>query len=52
MAIKTCPDCKKEFEYQKISSRYPKRYCPKCSAVRKKEYENIHTVTADDCTDE
>lgn len=48
MAKKTCRDCKKEFE-AKSTSRYPRKYCDKCSAIRKKEYANIHMISADDC---
>ncbi len=49
--IKKCKDCSKEFE-QKAKSRYPRKYCDKCSAQRKKDYENIYMVTADECDDE
>jgi len=45
---KACKDCGKEFE-QKPSSRYPRKYCDKCSAERKKAYEDIHMITADEC---
>ena len=48
MVTKTCKDCKKEFEYKK-TARYPRKYCDKCSAERKKEYENIHNITVNDC---
>ena len=47
----TCKDCKKEFVQLK-PSRYPRRYCDKCSAERKKAYEDIHNITADDCEEE
>jgi hypothetical protein len=50
MTIKKCKDCGKEFE-QKPSARYPRKYCDKCSAERKKDYENIYTVKAEDCED-
>jgi hypothetical protein len=49
MITKTCKDCGKEFEY--VQSRYPRKYCDKCSAERKKEYQNIHLITAEDCED-
>jgi len=49
MVIKVCRDCKKEFDAPK--SRYPRKYCDKCSAQRKKDYENIHLVTIDECED-
>ena len=45
---KTCKDCGKEFE-QKPNARYPRKYCDKCSAERKKDYGDIHTITADEC---
>ena len=51
MAKKTCRDCKKEFEYTK-GGRFVKKYCDKCSAQRKKDYESIHEITADDCEEE
>ena len=49
--IKKCKDCGKEFE-QKAKSRYPRKYCDKCSAQRKKEWESVHLITADDCEEE
>jgi|TARA_B100001971_G_C18127212_1_gene502714 predicted amidophosphoribosyltransferase len=48
MVEKICKDCGKEFEQNK-NSRYPRKYCDKCSAQRKKEYENIHLISAEDC---
>ena len=45
---KKCKDCGKMF-IQKAKSRYPRKYCDKCSAERKKEYENIHLISAEDC---
>ena len=33
-----CKDCNKEFK-QKSTSRFPRKYCEKCSAQRKKEYQ-------------
>jgi len=50
MVIRVCKDCKKEFEDPK-KSRYPRKYCDKCSAQRKKDYEKIHLVTVDQCED-
>lgn len=47
---KTCKDCGKEFE-QKARARYPRKYCDKCSAERKKAYEEIYTITAEECED-
>ena len=53
MVKKVCRDCKKEFEVKNTyNTRYPKKYCDKCSAQRKKDYENIHLITADDCEDD
>lgn len=49
--IKKCKDCGKEFE-QKSGARYPRKYCDKCSAQRKKDYEKIYLVKASDCDDE
>jgi hypothetical protein len=51
MAKRTCKDCKKEFE-AKVNARYPRKYCDKCSAERKKAYEEIYNVTADECEEE
>ena len=48
--IKKCKDCGKEFE-QPLKSRYPRKYCDKCSAQRKKDYEKIYMITADECED-
>jgi len=48
MIEKTCKDCGKEFETPK-RSRYPRKYCDKCSKQRKKDYEKIHLITADEC---
>jgi len=48
--IKKCKDCGKEFE-QLTKSRYPRKYCDKCSKQRKKDYEKIYMITADECED-
>lgn len=48
MVMKACRDCKKEFEQNK-NLRYPRKYCDKCSAERKKAYENIHEISIDEC---
>lgn len=50
MVTRVCKDCKKDFEDSK-KSRYPRKYCDECSAIRKKDYENIHLITIDDCED-
>jgi len=51
MVERTCKDCGKTFE-QKKKSRYPRKYCDKCSAQRKKDYEKIHLITVDECEEE
>jgi transposase-like protein len=52
MAIKkiTCRDCGKDFE-AKVTSRYSRKYCDKCSKKRKEEYENLYSVNFEDCED-
>lgn len=45
-----CKDCKKEFVVS-TNSRYPRKYCDKCSKERKKAYENISDITVDECED-
>ncbi len=53
MSKKICRDCKKEFELKtSFNSRYTKKYCDKCSAERKKAYENIHNLKIGDCEEE
>lgn len=53
MPTKICKDCKKEFHAPSTyGTRYPRKYCDKCSAKRKKEYENIHNVCVGDCEEE
>ncbi len=49
MTERKCLDCGKIFEDNTKKGRYPKRYCPKCSAQRKKDYENIHLIKSEDC---
>ena len=46
-----CRDCKKEF-VANTNTRYPRKYCDKCSKERKKAYEKIHLVKVEDCDDE
>jgi len=46
-----CNECGKEFEVV-VKSRYQRKYCPKCSEQRKKDYENLYMVSADECDDE
>jgi len=45
-----CKDCGKECVV-KTNTRYPRKYCDKCSAERKKAYEDIHLISIDDCED-
>ena len=33
-----CEECKKEYDYE-YNSKYPRKYCPECSAKKKAEYE-------------
>ena len=49
--IKKCKDCNKEFKQTK-KARYERKYCPECSKQRKKDYENLYLVNAEDCEDE
>lgn len=50
---RTCRDCKKEFEAKtSFNSRYPRKYCDKCSKERKKAYASIYSIKAGDCEDE
>lgn len=45
-----CKDCGKIFE-QKATARFQRKYCDACSKKRKKDYENLWKVTADECED-
>jgi len=45
-----CKECGKEFRASK-NSKYKRKYCNKCSKQRKKDYQNIHLVTVDECED-
>jgi len=52
MVIKTCKDCKKEFEAKpSYNPKYQRKYCDKCSKERKKAFADIHNISADDCED-
>lgn len=51
MELVNCKECGKEFKPQK-GSKYKRTYCNKCSKQRKKDYQNIHLVTADECEEE
>jgi Zn finger protein HypA/HybF involved in hydrogenase expression len=46
-----CKDCGKKFQAKK-NSKYARKYCDKCSKQRKKDYENLYMVTADECEEE
>ena len=52
MVIKkvACKDCGKEFE-TKVTSRFTRKYCDKCSKKRKVEYDNLYNVNFEDCED-
>lgn len=43
-----CKDCGKEFVVS-ARARYARKYCEKCSKARKKDYENLWKVKAEDC---
>ena len=45
-----CKECGKEFKPPE-NSKYKRKYCNKCSKQRKKDYQNIHLITADECED-
>jgi hypothetical protein len=47
---KTCPDCKKEFDFDTLA-RFPRKYCKKCSAERKEAYAHIADIKIEDCKD-
>ncbi len=48
--IKKCKQCGKEFE-QPPKARFERKFCKKCSEERKKDYENLWKVTAEECED-
>ena len=35
-----CEECKKEYEYE-YNPKYPRKYCPDCSAVKKADYLGV-----------
>jgi hypothetical protein len=45
-----CKDCRKDIQID-TTSKYQRKYCKKCSEKRKKDYENLYSVTADECED-
>ena len=53
MVKRTCRDCKKEFEAKSTyGSRYPRKYCEKCSKKRKKMWDNQWKVKFEDLADD
>jgi len=48
--IKKCKDCGAEIKID-TSSKYQRKYCKTCSNKRKKDYDNLYSVTADECED-
>lgn len=46
-----CKDCGKEFS-AKVTSRYARKYCDKCSLKRKKDYDNLYSVKFEDCDED
>ncbi len=46
-----CKQCKKEFEVNP-KWRFKRKYCETCSKERKEHYENLHTISIEDCDDE
>jgi len=53
MPIKKCKDCGKEFEYTpNRNPRFERKYCNKCSAERKKAWDNRWKVKFEDLEDE
>jgi len=50
MVKQKCFACKKEFEAVS-NARFPRKYCPKCSAKKKKLWENQWKVKFEDLPD-
>jgi len=48
MKSKECGECGRKFKPPE-DSKYSRKYCDKCSKQRKKDYENIHLITAEEC---
>ena len=46
-----CKDCGKEVEVKSANPRFKRKYCDKCSAERKKAWDDRWMVTVDDCED-
>lgn len=51
MKTKKCFDCKATFEVNP-HARYERKYCLKCSAKRKKLWDNQHTIKFEDLEDD
>ena len=51
MESNNCKECGKVFNPPE-DSKYLKLYCDKCSKQRKKDYQNIHLITAEECEEE
>jgi len=47
MKIK-CKECGVLFNPPE-NSKYKRKYCNKCSKQRKKDYEKVYLITADEC---
>ena len=45
-----CRMCGKEFEI-KPTARFQRKYCVDCSKKNKEYYDNLDSVTVDDCDD-
>ena len=51
MKTKKCFDCKADFEVKPFA-KYVRKYCVKCSAKRKKAWDNQWKVKFEDLEDE
>ncbi len=45
-----CRICGEEFEI-KPTAKFQRKYCEKCSKANKEYYDNLDSVTIDDCDD-
>jgi len=45
-----CKECNENFTPLE-NSKYKRKYCDKCAKQRKKDYQNIHLITANECED-
>lgn len=45
-----CKSCGKEFEI-KPTARFQRKYCTECSKANKDYYDNLDSITVDDCED-